>query len=648
VKSTFPRTKRTLQSGILRNQFPVNEERHTKLGEICPTARERFPFFFKLPWNDPIKLLKWRIYVRKRSVHDLAFRVAVWKMAELDAAFFTVTYAVIFEPRPFARWLPFNLWTDQVSLLSWFVEIFGVRHGAVNKTRGIGLSWLTAVFIFHAWLFKAESKIAVLTEDESKLDSQDANSLIGKFQYMFDKLPAWAKYTKNGSLKLNRSTGQHAFHNVENGAVIQGYVSREQKLRQLRFTMIFADEFAFYKRTDQDEWMTAASGCSNCVLYVSTWNDFDDMFHHIMFEGESTLLRMNAFWQNNTERWKGAYKMVNGLPLLVDKDYKHPPNYPFGEPAMISDNMLRSPWVDAELLQPGKDRSPLKALRDIYGMEVCRRTNAFFDKNTADCVEETICPPDVSGTLDVTNEGVVIRPTLKWDIRTWGGVPKKDRGPYVLFSDLAHGVDAAHSTAEVLDRFGEQVLEYGRNDLKITPFAFDVVAIARWLAGDHGDGWVLIDFEANGPLAKPFATELLRLQYGNIHQSNVKGGSARSLEDAKYFGTVNRDGGMANFRELERAILAMGVKIKSDRVLADMNVASKDEEKDNQPKFPRGRKEGHGDYLHGIGGAWWRSKNSVTTEESVLELDSRHTRRIQLPWESESGQLWSNDWQKVA
>lgn len=659
MTTDFPLLRRNLglASGVLRDQFELGEIRETKLGEICPTARQRFPFYFRLPWDDPIKLLRWRIYVRKRCVRDLEFRAAIWKMCEVDIAFFAVTFAVIFEPRPFPRWLPFHLWTDQVSLLSWFAEIFGRRSGLVNKTRGIGLSWLTTLFIFHAWTFYKGVSIGVVTEDKDKLDSPGPNSLIGKFQYMFDHLPTWAKFTPDGKSKLYKLSEKTTFINVENSSVIQGFVPRTMKLRQLRFTMLFADEFAFYDRADQDEWVTAASGCTNCMLLVSTWNDFDDMFHYMRYEEESTLLKMDAFWWNNLERWRGAYKIVNGVVEYVDKEYKHTKGYRFGEPQIIDEGMIRSPWVDAELLQPGKNRSPLKALRDIYGKEVCQRTNSFFDLNILKMVKASVRPPDVQGILDVTGGVVKIYPSNKSNVRLWHGVPSResgayhvgDRGPYVIGCDLAHGVEGAYSTAECLDAGGRHVLEYGVNNVPLTEFAHHVVLLARMLAGENGDGWVTIDFEANGPLAKPFCAELLRVEYGAIAKTERKGNVQIKPGDVPtYYGTINRDGGYANFCEIARAVPGMELVIHAEQILADMGICSKDE--DGRPKLPKMGKMGHGDFLQGLGVAWWRARTTISIESRVEStvVDARPDPRRAPAWEREKNTLWSSHWNKVA
>lgn len=610
---------RSLKSGVQRERFAIGESRETVLNEIAPEAKERFPFYFRLPYKDPIALLRWRINVRRRCVKDEAFRKAVWKMAELDVAFFAVTFATIFEPRPLPRWLPFFLWTDQVSLLAWFTEIYGRRSGAVNKTRGIGLSWLCALFIFHKWLFSREAKIAVLTKDSDLLDGPDCNSLIGKFQYLFDHLPTWAKFTKSGSTKLSRLGGKTTFINTETGSVIQGFVCTSTKLRQLRFTMIFADEFAFWDRTDQEEWMVSSGGCTQCRLMVSTWNSFDDIFHRVMYEEQTSLLRMSAFWWNNHERWQGAYKMESGRVTYVDKAFRHEDGYEFGMPDLIDEGTLRSPWVDAELSEPGINR--LKALRDLYGMSVCERSNSFFAPEVRRALNAVLRDPDIQGAFTAEQGVVHIIPTHKSNIKLWANIPKMDRGPYVAFADLGQGVSRDFSVLSIFDKGGVLVLQYGVNTLNITEFAANCVYICRWLAGDNGDGWVLLDFEGGGgQQAKPFAAECVRLGYARIHQSNIQRQNVKQGEISKYYGTKNIDKGGANFRELGRAILDMECIIYSQDVADDMRLVGRDPDNDS-PTFPAGRKEGHGDFLQAAAGAWWRAR-SIVSLENRADLES--------------------------
>lgn len=570
-------------------------------------------------------------------------------MARRDVAFFAVTFAVIFEPRPLPRWLPFHLWTDQVSLLAWYDECFGVRSLMVNKTRGIGLSWITVAHLFHAWLFKPEVAIAVLSADKTRLEGDDANSLIGKFQYLYDGLPAWAKVTPNGNPLLARKKENFSFINVATKAIVQGYISTNAKLRGFRFTVIFADEFAFYARTNQAEWLTAAGGTTHSMWMISTWNDYGDTFHNLFYENlEDEVLRIEAFWWNNYERWRGAYKVVNGIPVYVDKDYQHEPDYQFGRPDVLEPDFLRSPWVDSELSQP--QVNILKTVRDLYG-PVSPLSNCFFEKLVLDLAKQSTCDPDVEGTLQVgKGNKITILPTTKSNIRTWGLFKEdgklRNRGPYVAFCDLSEGVGSAFSVLAVIDKSGEQVLEYGVNTVPKPAFAANVVAICRWLGQGDGDGAVLLDVEGNGPY-KTFIDECLRLKYGHLWRSALKFQQTKRGEIDTYWGTVNRDGGAQNFEEIARAILTMEVVIKSTRAVNDMRLYSKSDGsgkvKEGHPIFPRGRKDGHGDFLHALAGAWWRARLDVSPElRNSVELEESQRLPLEKDYErfGEPNQLW--------
>ena len=46
--------------------------------------------------------------------------------------------------------IPMKLWVDQVDLLAWLAECFGERDIGVEKSRGIGMSWLIAIFYYWA------------------------------------------------------------------------------------------------------------------------------------------------------------------------------------------------------------------------------------------------------------------------------------------------------------------------------------------------------------------------------------------------------------------------------------------------------------------------------------------------------------------
>jgi hypothetical protein len=615
------------------------------LGKVSPQAAARFPYYMAIPEhqrNDPVAMLKWKTYVRERCIHDLEFRANIDYMCSKDAAFFIATFAWLVEPRGSSvREIPFTPWPDQIDIIGWWDECFGKRSMANEKTRGIGASVVYTWYHIWKWRYSPKVSIAALSKDEDTLEAPTAQSMLGRFVWFLRKLPAWMQRDADGPF-LVRDKKFRIYTNRKNGAAIQGFVSSGQKLRGNRFTVIWCDEFAFFPPHIQAEWMTAASGTTDSMLFVSTWNDFSDTFHHICHEDESSMLVVFSFWQNNVERAKGMYRMQYGSPVLIDTNYQHEDGYAFGEPDVIEQGLVRSPWVDSELSKPNTDT--LKALRDLYGMAVCEQENNFFPRQVRDAVAASLQRPSMEGLIDTTGEKFNITPTFKGDIKVWGDVPNVDRGPYTMGCDLSQGVGKAFSAAVVLDAAGRQVVEYGTRELSEPDFAANCVAIARWLAGDNGDGYVKIDFESNGQQSKPFSGELLRLKYGNIASTAIKGRKKTVLgEIPTYLGTTNRDGGYNNLKEVSRAILAMQCTVRSGQISEEMRLFSKDPDKDNQPRFPRNNKLGHGDYTQALGVAWFRARSTVDVENDPdLESDG------QLPkatiFEPRTKKLWSNRW----
>ena len=618
-----------LGPGFTRQRFELGESRETVLNAPSADARRLFPWYWMLVdagFDTPLKMLAWKIYVRARCLHDVEFRKAIKDMCRMDVAFFACTLVWIFEPRPYPRHLPFCPWTDQVDLLAWADMCFPVRPLGVSKTRGIGVSWLFTIFFIHKWYFVDDCRIAVLTKDKDLLEGTDDNSLLGKFQFIHDHMPHWFRLDEQGNDKMSRLIEKHRLFNTETKSSINGFVSTNTKLRSLRFTCIWADEFAFFGR-DAQEWMVSSGGTTLCRFMTSTWNSYDDMFHHIMYEEPSNLLRVFTYWYANYERWKGAYKIQNGRVVYIDKTYKHDPQYEFGEPDIIPEGTQRSPWVDAELLEPGIDRH--KALRDIYGPALADRDAAFFRPETRTSLERSARTPSFQGKLDISSDTFSLLPTLKSEVKIWLDLPKgapvpsapavPGIGPYVAGFDLGYGRNASYSVMEVIDATGKQVLEYATNTTKIKDFAGNAVKIARWIAGEKGDGHVLFDFEANGAGAQDFWEELERLKYMHV-QTNETANSKKpkhGVFKSRYYGTWNSDANHANYTELERAILSLVLVVKSEEIWKESLLFGIDEK--GQPSFPRMNKLGHGDRMAALAIAWHRARSRIVQPVPVTE-----------------------------
>jgi hypothetical protein len=370
---------------------------------------------------------------------------------------------------------------------------------------------------------------------------------------------------------------------------------------------------------------------------VSTWKGRDNAFYEVMRREKSTLLRTEAYWWSNPERYSGAYRMDKGRVEYIDTNYRHPDNYPFGQP-FPDLTVIRSPWVDAELRRAGAASSLQLALEELYGLTVESGRKLFRDAS-CEIATETIRPP-VTGEI----VGGSAEPRFRrghGPIKTWGDVGDGKGGPFAAGCDLGEGMGATYSTLEVIDlRTGEQVLDFADNTLSPTQFALRVVQILRWLNGRKGDEHTYLTFEQNGRQGKAFGAELLRLGYGNVARTKYATKVPRGEEDT-YLGMRNKDGGLSILLELDRAIMDGEVTIRSEALASELNEFQKDDE--GNPAFPRGG-DGHGDRAQGFAMAWALARGRTDGKPVDTEDARREAIRNELAAAVNTSGRWGDYW----
>jgi hypothetical protein len=597
---------KVLQSGLSRHLQKIGEVRETKLNVKSPQLLA-MPFYNLLP-EDHVDLIRFRIYVRQRCLEDLAFREQILDMCSQDVCFYANVFCYVFEPRP-PRNIPLKIWNDQANILAWMQEVYGERDMGIEKTRGIGLSWDVA--IFYSWVsrFKKDAKLAVTTKDEDSLDGPDSNTIMGKIAYVHEHLPEWFKVNAVGKDILKRVTTQHIMSFLDTGVTIQGFPPMDEKLRSMRFTSVFYDEFGFFPR-DAQKSLNAAVHTSPNRFFVSTWNGPDNVFHYIMRKEQSTMLRVLTYWWNNEERYKGAYKTENGVLKVLDKDYRFEPDYPF-----VLDGLLRSAWVDYELRRAGSNKQ--SALEELYGLQA-EGGRKFFRLDTVEFANTTVKAPMASGVITKQGNNIVLAKSLDANIDIWDQIGDGRSGPFAAACDLSFGSGASFSTLEIIDLSnGSQVLDCADNGIEPVPFAQYVYEILKWLNGHKGDEHTFFTFESNGDQGKKFGQEMIRLGYGNIARKRYSGVAER--HNLEYYGYRNRDKGNRIFGELERAVRDGELTIRSNAILEEMKAFDRDPDK-GLPEYPKSE-IGHGDRLMALAMAWQLGRDRL---EAPLSSQSEH------------------------
>jgi hypothetical protein len=564
-------------------------------------------------------------------MEDLEFRANIVFMCQQDVCFFIETLGIIFEPRPNPRSMPLKMWQDQVDIVAWSNECYGRRDMGLEKSRGIGASWLYALFLYHKWQFVPATKIGILSKDETSLDGPDSNSLLGKLIFVHENMPAWLRMDALGRDVMKRDKTEHILHNRTNKATVQGFVPTNDKVRSLRFTCLFYDEFAFLTRDVQAQLNASGATCPN-RFFVSTWNGSDNEFYVMMRKEQTTMLRVEMYWWNNTERWKGCYTTTNGQLKIIDTNYNYPKDYPF-----VLDGMKRSPWIDFELSRPGYNAQ--SGLEEYYGL-LAQDDRKLFQRKTRDIMSSQVVPWDRECELNQVPEEPEVFDCYKGRIKIFGEHGAGEAGPYVAGCDIAFGSGATYSTLEVIDATnGRQVLEFASNDLVPVEFAQHVVGILRWLNGEMGDGHTHLDFENNGDQGTTFAKEITRLGYGNVARRSYAKTNLRANEGT-YLGSRNRDRGLANLSEVERAILSGECRILSEHLRQEFDCFVRDE--NGRPHYPAGE-DGHGDRAQGFGIAWAACRERRVAPKKTVEQDAR-SEIMGFAAEPEKQGSWEDSW----
>lgn len=566
-----------------------NIQLKTVLNQPSKAARD-LPFYNLLP-KDKVGLLKWRIYVLIRCTTDPVFREDILEMCRKDIVFFAVTFVWLHETRDgeFAEVVgkfPFQPWCDQVDILAWLQEYGGKTDITIEKTRGIGLSWVIIVFLIWKWLFHGQHlDYGILSKDEVSLDLLNRPAtLMGKMDLLFACLPGWMQLGPDSKTLLNRTSAKHRFIHNENENAILGYASTNDKLRSARFNIVVIDEAAFLD-VDFQRWMASSQHVSPSRIFVSTHDGTATMFYRMTIDTQSTLVRITTWWQDNPARWAGAYIVKGGIVHYVDKDYKHLPDYKF-----IHDHpgLMRSPWVDGEFAKPGAD--PVSLMQEIYGTAAID-TKKLFQRDVIEIAERSVEPPSYRCRLNSSGEFVE---DLEGEWFFWQDVNLPFDGLYYVGVDPALGVaDRALAGVAVIDaKTGLTICTAALKECNSVELARAVVILCKRLCGPRSAGNAVVVPESTG-IGVSFMTELRRLKWPSVFVENKKQG------------IHNKDKGAKILIEAGRAIQDGDMVISDARIVDDFGHFEYNSKHDLV--FTGGI--GHGDLGQACALSWWAARS---------------------------------------
>jgi hypothetical protein len=239
------------------------------------------------------------IEIAQRSNPEL--RDDIRDMCRNDVAWFIHMFGWTFDPRPDVEQhnIPFILYPYQREYLEWMDRrIERLEDGVIEKSRDMGVTWVTMAWLVHKWLFQPGFQALIGSRKEDMVDNWTLDSHFGKIQYYVDRLPAWMK-------PRGYSNAEHRMKlkliNPENGNVIIGESANAEFSRQGRYTVVIFDEAAFWDNLES-AWR-AAGQATRTRLAISTPNMLN-YFYDMRQSGMYPVLSLHyTLHPNKTAEW---------------------------------------------------------------------------------------------------------------------------------------------------------------------------------------------------------------------------------------------------------------------------------------------------------------------------------------------------------
>jgi phage terminase large subunit len=198
--------------------------------------------------------------------------------------------------------IPFVLFQKQSDFIDWIIGLWkGRKDGLCDKSRDMGVSWLTIGIAVWMWKYYDGAVIGFGSRKEEYVDKlDDPKSLLWKARKFIEQLPVEFR-------PLGYDESKHAPYmriiNPENGSVIIGEAG-ENIGRGNRTSIYFKDESAFYDKAEAIE--LALSQTSNCKIDLSSANGAGNVFYRKRHSGKVPVFTFH--WKDDPRKDKAWYE----------------------------------------------------------------------------------------------------------------------------------------------------------------------------------------------------------------------------------------------------------------------------------------------------------------------------------------------------
>lgn len=299
-----------------------------------------FAFDFKRP--DYLAAFEWRVERLQRIRKNPGVIPGMKAFYRDNPAQFIIDWGVTFDPRNAERGLPtlvpFLLFPRQEEWVAWFMERWKAQEdGITEKTRDMGMSWLTMSMSCTVCLFQPQISVGCGSRKEEYVDViGDPDSLFEKGRIFLQNLPA--EFRGGWDRKLHASYMKLQF--PESGSILSGEAG-DGIGRGGRASFYIVDESAFLARPQLVD--ASLSQTTNCRQDISTPNGRANSFAERRHGGKVKVFTFH--WRDDPRKDQAWYdKQVERLdPVTVaqeiDIDYS----------ASVEGVLIPSAWVQAAI-----------------------------------------------------------------------------------------------------------------------------------------------------------------------------------------------------------------------------------------------------------------------------------------------------------
>lgn len=226
-----------------------------------------------------------------------------------------------YDPRLTTPEIPFRLFPRQVEYLEWLEEREkNQEDGLVEKSRDMGLTWLSCGFAIHRWLHRAGYAAGFGSRKYDYVDKLgDPDCIFEKLRFIirklpFDQLPVGWEEKKHSRLGLLMNPVTRATITGEGG---------DQIGRGGRKSIYFVDEAAYIEHPSIID--RALSQTTRTRIFISTPNNPGDLFDTKRHSGSIKVFTFN--WQSDprkSQEWHDAEVARIGRVAVareIDIDY---------------------------------------------------------------------------------------------------------------------------------------------------------------------------------------------------------------------------------------------------------------------------------------------------------------------------------------